>query len=128
MSKKQDRIDRLLPNGEPRWVRIYDAEDEFIDRYTVIFSGNYTGRNGQTQILGMSAEPTYPQGVCLHTSYYRPIDNDKWGFHPKVGQKIHLGKRIEFKNLPKKCKEIVLQDYKDIWGINEMSEGNDPKN
>lgn len=124
MTKKQkivigirSRIDRLLPDGKPRWIRIYDAGCKFADRYTVIFSGNYPGRDGQMHVLAMGPAPIHPQGFCMHMPYDRQIDGDKWGFTPKIGMKNHLGIRIRFQDLPEQCKKIVMRDYLDIWGI-----------
>jgi len=34
-----------------------------------------------------------------------------------MGRKCHLGKRIPFTDLPEPCKQLVAQDYRDIWGI-----------
>lgn len=126
----RSRIDKLLPNGEPRWVRTYDAGCKFADRYTVIFSGNYPDRNKQVQVLAMGAAPTHLQRFCIHTSYNKQIDVNRWRFSLKIGQKNHLGIRIRFQDLPEQCKKIVIRNYRDIWGIydvtvNKKGEGHD---
>lgn len=117
---RPSRLDRLLPDGEPKYIRIYDAGDNVADRYTVIFSGNYVGRNGKTQIIAMNESPTHPQGVCIHNQYSHPIDVDKWGFSLRIGQKNHLGVRIRFGDLPEECKKIVMRNYLEIWEIHEI--------
>ncbi len=121
-TKYQVRQERLMPNGIPKYVRIWD-KPECADRYTVIFSGNYRKkRNGQpgqleqVQVIGMSENPTHPQGFCQHMEYPNHIDT-KDGWAPAVGRKTHLGRRITFQDLPKQCQAIIINDYKDIWQL-----------
>jgi len=120
MTKKQtDRMNRLMPNGEPKYVRVYDNEGESADRYTVVFTGNYAVNNsGYHLYIGMSGSPFHPQGVCLHGESENIIDVKKgsWGGIP-IGRKNHLGKRITFSDLPDDCKKVTINDYKDIWGL-----------
>ncbi len=125
MSKKQtDRMNSLMPNGVPKYIRIYDNE-ESADRYTVVFTGNYNQvgvKKGQIHTkyymyVGMSASPYHPQGFCLHMETEHIIDAGKGGFAPKVGGKNHLGKRITFESLPEDCKKVVFSDYQDLWEL-----------
>jgi hypothetical protein len=97
---------RLMPNDLPRWVRCYDSgPDEGADRYTVVFTGNYSGRKG-CDYLGMSGAPFHPQGVGMHGWHDWPIDRPAYG---------HLGKKIHFTDLPEDCQILVLRDYIIMW-------------
>jgi len=128
MTKRQlDRITRLLPNGEPQYVRIYDhgEESKFSDHITVIFSGNYTSRTGGEHVLiGMSCEPFHPQGICMTSQYPYQCDTlgpngeqgARWG-GVSIGRRCHLGKRIPFSELNDDCQRATLQTYCDIWEI-----------
>lgn len=137
--KEQARKERLMPLGIPRYVRVYDnggpdVENGSVDRYTVVFSGNYNnlGRSrfsGRTSnihyYLAMSGAPFHPQGFCQHGDVeYRCIDTiGKNGrgyvWPPAIGRKCHLGKRIRWEDLPKDCQKAAMEDYKDIWDIQE---------
>jgi hypothetical protein len=116
MTKKQtERMNRLMPNGEPKYVRVYDNDGRTLDRYTVVFTGNY----GEYKLyVGMSAYPYHPQGFCQHGESEILIDARKnsWGAVP-IGRENHLGKRISFNDLPIDCKKVVISDYKDIWSL-----------
>jgi len=112
MTKQQKaRLDRLLPNGEPRWVRVYDnggvEKGGSIDRYTVVFTGNYSGRKG-CDYLAMNEAPFSPQGFCQHGWSQDAIDRPTYG---------HLGKKIGFSDLPRDCQVAALADYLCTWGL-----------
>jgi hypothetical protein len=104
----QQRRERLMPNGIPKWIRCYDDGGETIDRYTVVYT-KLSGDIGGLYV-GMSAAPYHPQGVCLHGQgdYGRPIDRPTYG---------HLGKKIQFNDLPDDCRKVVLNDYASLWGL-----------
>jgi hypothetical protein len=75
-------------------------------------------RNNEHHYVGMSSAPFWPQGICQHGSKLgKAIDVDQYGWPPAMGRKCHLGKRIKYENLPGDCKKVVMQDYKEIWGI-----------
>ena len=127
------RIARLAPNGIPRWIRVYDngSVDEpggSIDRYTVIFTGKIVRKcGGEWPVLAMNESPFSPQGFGQHMSYPYPVDTIGKDGKPftvwpvAVGRSCHLGKRVEFGDLPLDCKKCVWQDYADYWGIpNQM--------
>jgi len=101
------REEQFMPNGIPRKIRIYDNGGETFDRYTVIFTGNYKGRNG-CDYIGMSENPYHPQGFGQHGWDQNMIDCPKYS---------HLGKKIGFQELPPDCQRAVIDDYKDIWRI-----------
>lgn len=87
------RQERLLPGGAPKYLRVYDGDTA--DRYTVIFTGRYRGRDG-VEYIAMSSTPTSPLGIYQHGWHPDAIDLDRWGYAPAVGKKCHLGKRILF--------------------------------
>lgn len=107
MQDKNRRREHLMPNGIPRKIRCYDNGGKTYDRYTVVFTGNYKGRNGQ-DIIGMSENPYSPLGFCMNHTYQKAIDYPSYK---------HLGKKIKFEDLPEDCKRLVIDDYKEIWGI-----------
>lgn len=109
---KNARRARLLPNELPRYVRCYDnggpdKKDGSIDRYTVVFSGNYKDRKG-CDYLAMNGAPFHPQGFGQHGWNQNVIDYPTYG---------HLGKKIHFTNLPEDCQILVLRDYLLTWGL-----------
>lgn len=110
------RLNSLLPNGVPKYIRAYDNGGASFDRYTVCFTGRYRGK-GWFQYLAMSANPFHPQGFGQHGEHSSQIDTNAAGFAPAIGRKNHLGKRIPFSELPHDCQKLVLRDYKDIWGL-----------
>lgn len=123
---KEDRKNRLMPNGIPKYVRCYDnggteVEEGTVDRYTVCYTGNYRKRNvfgvmDWFQYVGMSGSPYHPQGFCQHGENETQIDT-KNGWSISIGRKNHLGRRIRFEDLPEDCKKVVIGDYKAIWSL-----------
>ena len=119
--KKSDRIKNLMPDGVPRWIRVYDNGGKTADRYTVIFSHSqsfYT--RGWTPLLYMSASPFHPQGIGMHgeCETWKLQEGNKPGqWPPAIGRKGNFGKRIRFMDLPADCQRAVLQDYRDYWKI-----------
>lgn len=121
------RVARFLPNGKPRWVRIYDnggmdAPNGSADRYTAVFTGRYPKDQGHFWYRAMSAYPFHPQGIGIGGSEYGPLDTyhegkpyQRWA--PAVGRKCHLGTRINFDDLPPDCQRCVLQDYCSLWDL-----------
>jgi hypothetical protein len=131
---QQKRRVRILPNDLPRYVHVYDnggvvgtyrhkvklsefpfskmvTEQGSYDRYTVVFTGNYTSRTSrQHWYLGMSGAPFHPQGIGQHGESEHQID---W---PSGG---HLGKRIKFQDLPRDCQVCALQTYLNLWNLSE---------
>lgn len=104
-----NRLERLLPDGKPRYVRVYDNGGETIDRYTVVFTGRYRHKTGgEFWHLGMNAAPFHPQGFGQHGSHDTQIDRPSYG---------HLGKKIRFDELPTDCQRCVRQTYDDLWDL-----------
>jgi hypothetical protein len=112
IEREMFRALRLLPNGEPKYVRIYDNGGRTADRYTVVFTGRYARRVGQdrgyTLVLGMNSCPFHPQGIGICSEYGYRIDWPTYG---------HLGKKIKFATLPADCQQAVLDDYLSIWEL-----------
>ena len=106
-NKSQTRREQLIPKGIPRYIRAFDSP-EYLDRYTVIFTKKAnTNSYGERWFIyvGMRTMPFHPQGFGQHGE----MDD------PRGGK--HLGKRIPFSALPVDCQTLVMNDYKDIWGI-----------
>jgi hypothetical protein len=101
------RRERFMPNDVPRHIRAYDNGGKTFDRYTVVYTGNYRGRNG-CDYVGMSSNPFHPQGFCIHGWNETVIDYPKYS---------HLGRKIKFKDLPEDCQRLVIRDYTEIWRL-----------
>jgi len=102
------RKEKFMPGGIPKKIRCYDDGGETFDRYTVVFTGHYKGRQGWCHYIGMSEHPFHPQGFGQHSESLDIIDRPKYS---------HLGKKIAFEDLPPDCQRAVIDDYKDIWRI-----------
>lgn len=116
--KQQERYNSNVPNGVPKWIRVYDNGGRSFDRYTVVFTKKaITNTHGDRwfMYLGMSENPFHPQGFGQHgESDRQPVDRPTYG---------HLGKKIKFEDLPEDCKQLVLQDYLELWDFKD-DEGN----
>ena len=113
---------KLLPHGIPRQIRCYDNGGDTIDRYTVVFTGapSTTYQNGRRSYpyLAMNGCPFHPQGFGQHgDTLDRPCDLDDFGRVTRMGRSNHLGKRIDFRDLPPDCQRLVLADYREIWQL-----------
>lgn len=107
----EDRKNRLLPNGKPRYIRCYDNHGETLDRYTVCFTDRYTNKTGGWfWNLGMSSNPFSPQGIGQHGESEEQIDRPVYS---------HLGKKINFDQLPPDCQKLVISTYVYLWDITD---------
>lgn len=128
----KERIARLMPKGIPKYVRCYDnggadQPDGSFDRYTVCYTGRaatekWKGYPDHYPYVGMSENPFAPNGVGMHGSMAgQPCDTmgATKGYHwpPAIGRKCHLGRRINFKDLPPDCQKVVISDYVEIWSL-----------
>lgn len=103
------RIESLIPNGVPRYIRCYDNNGETQDRYTCVFTGNYTHKTSREHwYLGMSADPFHPLGIGIHESSKTQIDTPAYS---------HLGKKVKFEDLPDKVQQCIKQTYVDLWDL-----------
>ena len=100
--------------------RLLPAGNGTADRYTVVFTGRFKGRDGRAHYVGMSCHPFHPQGVGMHGEAELNFDAPG-GFPPKIGDKVRCGngdsRRIPFRLLPADCQKLVIRDYVDIWDI-----------
>jgi hypothetical protein len=109
--REQERRERLLPGGVPRYVRCYDNGGKTCDRYTVVFSGRYGHKTAKdTWVLAMSENPFHPQGVGMHCPQPK-------GYRPDYPTYSHLGRKIKFEQLPEPCRRLVMSDYVDLWDL-----------
>lgn len=124
------RLEALMPNGIPRWIRCYDNGGDpdnggSSDRYTVVFTGAACAKacGGEHPYRAMSGSPFHPQGIGLWCSdAHRAVDrvHTKRGGYmwpPAIGRKCYLGTRIKFEDLPEDCRKLVLSDYLDVWNL-----------
>jgi len=110
------REGRLMPGGVPRYLRMYDNGGTTIDRYTIVFTGRYRHLTGGVfWHVGSSAAPFHPQG------FYQHGESTDWQIdYPSYK---HLGKRIQWKDLPEDVQKAALRDYKYLWSIGKENVG-----
>ncbi len=80
--------------GESR-IRCYDNGGKTLDRYTVVYMDFPEQQRGFFLSLGMSEDPTHPQGFGQHTT-------------AMMGS--HLGRRVPFQTLPERCRRVIEVD------------------
>ena len=78
-------------------IKIYDDGEKCIDRFSVIYLNNLDRETGLYECRAMSAHPFHPMGFCQMTL-------------AKPGK--HLGKSIQFTDLPVDCQKVILSDYR----------------
>jgi len=105
---KTNRINSLMPDGIPKYVRCYDNNGETFDRYTIVFTGHYRKIQRGFDYVGASENPCHPQGFYQHGWSENPIDRPKYA---------HLGKHIQFNALPEYVQRAVIIDYKEVWDL-----------
>ena len=76
------------------------------ERYTAFFTGLFDLKKpGEYTYFCMGAEPLAPDGsYALHRS--RPPYN-------------RMGREISFDKLPEGCKRLVVDVYRDLWGLRD---------
>jgi hypothetical protein len=118
-----------MPQGIPRWIRVWDSGPDENDRYTVCYTGRYRQRGIPKhtpyhklpwfQYVGMSADPRH---ICMHGESQTIIDCPH-GWTEQVGRicrhNPNLGRRIRFEDLPADCQKVVLRDYCELWSLPE---------
>ena len=98
--KMKAKLENLIKNGAPRYLKIYDMPDTN-DRYTIVF----TGRGANGLYVGCNEIPTSPNcGVYMHGNLKQ-----------KPG--AYLGKRIQWTDLPETVRNLVMYEYLIMWGI-----------
>jgi len=76
-------------------VAIYDNGGKSFDRYTVVYLWAGKDRIGRHSCVEMSECPFHPHG---------------FGQHGDCQNGRHLGKRIQFEDLPSQCQRLVWND------------------
>ena len=77
------------------------------ERYTAVFTGFLSVKKpGEYLYLSMSEDSLAPGGSTLRRG--RPPYE-------------RMGRGIPFKDLPEDCRRLVLDTYKDLWGLQERS-------
>lgn len=114
--KQQERKERLMPEGVPRYVRVYDYGDSSYDRYTVVYTGatvyKACGCYPYTSLTGQGAYFHGENAGCV-------VDTIDCKWPPKIGGKNHLGRRLAFEDLPEVCQEYVRKEYMEYWNIDQ---------
>ena len=116
---KQERYNALMPNGIPRYIRIYGNQGKTFDEYTCVYTKKSLTKDRPYwyMVVGMSEHPFSPLGFGQHSEYKYLIDAQNGKRPPAIGRKNHLGKRLAWWQLPKDCQELVLRDYKELWDL-----------
>jgi hypothetical protein len=71
------------------------------ERYTAVFTGFFMGKKpGEYLYLSMGEEPLEPEGGCT-------LDRGR----PRSGREIR------FEDLPERCRHLVLDTYRELWGL-----------
>ena len=74
------------------------------ERYTAVFTGRFTEkRPGEYLYLTMSEDPLGAEGGYTLRHGRPPRDR--------------LGREIRFKDLPKVCRSLILNTYKELWDL-----------
>ena len=78
------------------------------ERYTAVFTGFLSAKKpGEYLYLTTSDDPSAPGGSNL--SRGRPPYE-------------RMGREIGFSDLPEDCRQLVLETYRDLWGLTRPSE------
>jgi len=98
-------------NGYPKKIRIYDNGGASVDRFTIVYTGNYRETTAREfYYIASSSNPSHPQGFWEHGSSDTQIDRPKYS---------HLGKKIKFDKLPDAVKSSLMSDYLTFWGFTD---------
>ena len=76
-------------------IRCYDNGGQTVDRYTVVYMDFPERQRGFFLSLGMSEDPSHPQG---------------FGQHSVAMLGAHLGRRVPFETLPESCRRVIEAD------------------
>jgi hypothetical protein len=117
----EERQAKLIKqDGSPKEIMIFDNGGETWDRYTVIYTGPYIHLTGGAALyVGMSSNPFNPQGFGQHGELGRIYIT-----HAELPDYLHLGKRLDFQDLPEDCRTLVMNDYTDLWDLKPTEETN----
>ncbi len=96
-------------------LAVFDYGGEILDRYTVIFLDSPVSDDpyysDRYSYLGMSTRPFHPQGFGQYGEIEIPL-NALRQLRRGKGQRLfsHLGKLINFNDLPEDCQKLVNAD------------------
>ncbi len=75
------------------------------ERYTVVFTGFFTDKKpGEYLYLPMSGDSFESEGTA---------DTLRRGWPPYE----RMGREIPFEDLPEDCRRLVLDAYRELWGL-----------
>jgi hypothetical protein len=97
-------------DGSPKYLRCYEIKrDPPIDRYTIVFerASCFAGKEYAGRVFYVSAndKPTHPHG-----GFYQHGEAWAYEFHAP-------GSRVPFSFLPLELREVVMNEYRELWGI-----------
>ena len=76
------------------------------ERYTVVFTGLLSLKKpGEYPYLSVTGDPLAPGGSNLHRGR-APYER--------------MGCEISFEDLPEDCRRLVLDIYRDLWGLRDV--------
>lgn len=121
LRQQQERLARLVPNGEPRWVRCYASAD----RYVVVFTSkgghrDRTRKGALGQALRHAEFMTYTewrgQGQVGWSLGDIPFFGD---WPPKMGKEgpRGIGVRVKWSDLPFSTRAAAEKVYFEIWDL-----------
>jgi len=118
MNKK--KLDRLMPYGIPRYVRIY--RDFKIGKGVldtcVVFTGLYAKPLGLHTILWGTVKKAGNGTSWNTTTSDRIIDRYPSGGPVKIGGMFkELGRRCDFNEVPESIKIEIVGTYAKLWGL-----------
>ena len=75
------------------------------ERYTAVFTGFLTDKKpGEYLYLSMSGDSSEPEGTAVRLRRGRPPYE-------------RMGREIPFEDLPEDCRRLVLDAYRELWGL-----------
>lgn len=110
---------RLIPNGVPRWIRVYDNGGVTTDRYTIVFTGRSDG-TGRCQFVRCNSQPNHPQYGVWFRAEQRDVFDAEGQWPPPIGRRHKnpaIGLRIRFADLPEAVQKGVVEDYCALWDV-----------
>lgn len=112
MSSEHARLWAILPNGKPRHIRAYLADD---GTYIVVFTRRKSHGCPYARFELLS------DGRLLRYRLFQnnqvPIDVNANGWATQIGRKCDLGMRIPRSGLPAAICPEVLRIYKELWNL-----------
>ncbi len=77
------------------------------ERYTAVFTGLFDLKKpGEYPYLCLGEEPLAPGGSCALRCSRPPYERMKC--------------EISFEDLPEDCRQLVLDVYRDLWGLQDL--------